>query len=252
MTGLGGQEGDGAVLSRRAAYWSGLRSAPSTAAFVLICSFLGFGALAHESGVALWPALFMSAFIWALPGQVVLASEIASGAAVWSAAAAVTLTAVRLMPLTVVLMPILRGERTGKAHQVLLAHFCAVTVWVESMRRLPKMPRAERVPYYWGFCTFLITTNLAATFVGHALAARLGVVLSSGLLFLTPIYFLLSMMAASPSRTDRLALAFGFAIGPVVYLYLPGFELILSGLIGGTAAYVLGRVLPVADRGDGR
>lgn len=225
-----------------------MRSAPSTSALVLVFSFLGFGALAHESGVGVVPAAFMSAFIWALPGQVVLVSEVAVGAALWSAAAAVTLTAVRLMPLTVVLMPILRGPRTGKLHQIALAHFCAVTVWVESMRRLPKMPRAERVPYYWGFCIFLVAINLVATVVGHALAARLGVVLSAGLLFLTPIYFLLSMLVAAGTRMDRLALGFGFALGPVVYLALPGFELILSGLIGGGGAYLVGRLI-AARRG---
>jgi hypothetical protein len=74
-------------------------------------------------------------------------------------------------------------------------------------------------------------------------------VLSAGLLFLTPIYFLLSMLVASGTRMDRLALGFGFALGPVVYLMLPGFELILSGLIGGGGAYLAGRILK-ARRGS--
>ena len=219
-----------------------MRRAPSTSAVVLICSFIGYGALAHESGLGLIQALAVALFIWALPGQVVLVSEMAVGAALWSAAISVTLTSVRLMPLAVVLMPILRGERTGKLHQILLAHFCAVTIWVESMQRLPAMPRAERVPYYWGFCSFLVVTNLIATVVGHQLAAVLGVVLAAGLLFLTPLYFVLSMLRAMDSETDRLALLFGFALGPLVFVTLPGFELVLSGLVGGTMAYVVGRL----------
>lgn len=219
-----------------------MRRAPSTGAFVLVCSFLGYGALVHESGLTLVQAVAIALFIWALPGQVVLVSEMAVGAALWSAAISVTLTSVRLMPLAVVLMPILRGERTSKLHQILLAHFCAITIWVESMQRLPAMPRAERVPYYWGFCSILVSTNLVATAVGYQLAAALTRELAAGLLFLTPLYFLLSMLRASDSPTDRLALLFGFTLGPLVFVTLPGFELVLSGLVGGSAAYAVGRM----------
>lgn len=225
----------------RPVFLQGFRDAPSTAAFVLISSFVGFGALAHESGLSVVEALYMSAFVWALPGQVVLASEMAHGAALWSATLAVTLTAVRLFPLTVVLMPLLRGERTSKLHQILLAHFCAVTVWVESMHRLPRLPRAERVPYYWGFVAFLIPANVVAALVGHLSAAALGGVVAAVLLFLTPLYFALSMYRASQQLADRLALLFGFLLGPLVYVAAPGFELVLSGLAGGTAAYLVGR-----------
>ena len=219
-----------------------MRRAPSTGAVVLICSFVGYGALAHETGLTVVQSVAVALFIWALPGQVVLASEAAVGAALWSATVAVTLTAVRMMPLVVVLMPILRGERTGKLHQLLLAHFCAITIWIESMQRLPAMPRAERIPYYWGFCSFLVVTNLIATIVGHQLAAALGVVVAGGLLFLTPLYFVLSMLRAIDTETDRLALLFGFLLGPLIFIALPGFELVLSGAVGGTGAYVVGRM----------
>jgi len=138
-------------------------------------------------------------------------------------------------------MPILRAPRTGKLHQILLAHFCAITIWVESMHRLPQMPRGERVPYYWGFCTVLVSTNLVATIVGYEAAALLSLELAAGLLFLTPLYFVLSMLRASDTLADRLALLFGFALGPLVYVTMPGFELVLSGLVGGTAAYLIDR-----------
>jgi len=218
-----------------------MRRAPSTGAFILICSFVGYGALVHESGLTLIQALAIALFVWALPGQVVLVSEMAAGAALWSAAIGVTLTSVRLMPLVVVLMPILRGPRTGRLHQLLLSHFCAITIWVESMQRLPRMSRAERVPHYWGFCSVLVSTNLVATIVGYEAAALLTLELAAGLLFLTPLYFVLSMLRASDTPADRLALLFGFVLGPLVIVTLPGFELVLSGLVGGTAAYLIDR-----------
>lgn len=229
-------------MSRRAAFLEGMRRAPSTGAVVLICSFVGYGALVHEAGLSVVQAVAVALFVWALPGQVVLVTEMAAGAPLWSAAISVTLTSVRLMPLVVVLMPIVRGERTGKLHQILLVHFCAITIWIESMQRLPRLPRAERIPYYWGFCFVLVSTNLVATVVGFQLAATLGLVLAAGLLFLTPLYFVLSILRTSSSAADRLALWFGLAMGPPVFLVLPGFELVLSGLVGGVAAYLIGRM----------
>lgn len=227
--------------SRSSPYLLGLRKAPSAGTTVLIFSFVGYGALAHESGLSVAQSVFISLFVWALPGQVVLVSEIAAGAALWTAAIAVTLTAVRLLPLTVTLMPLVRNERTSKLQQIFLAHFCAITIWIESMQRLPGMARADRAPYYWGFCTFIVGSNLLATIVGHALAGYFNALLSAGLLFLTPVYFTLSMLRASDALADRLALLFGFALGPVVFVWLPGFELVLSGFAGGTVAYFIAR-----------
>lgn len=213
----------------------------SPAAVVLMFSFFGFGAFAHESGISLFDTVFISFFVWALPGQVVLVSEIASGATMAAAALAVTLTAVRLLPLAVTLLPILREPHTPKWKQYLLTHFMAITVWVESMRTLPGMPRDERIPYYCGFCAVLFITNMFVAAIGHSLAGILSPKLAAGLLFLTPLYFVLSLISVSNDWSNRLALLFGFTLGPIFFIYFPGYELLLSGLIGGTLAYFIGR-----------
>ena len=57
------------------------------------------------------------------------------------AAAAVSLSAIRLMPMVVALLPLLRGPNTKSWHLILPTHFVAVTVWVESMRIVPSVPR---------------------------------------------------------------------------------------------------------------
>ncbi len=67
-------------------------------------------------------------------------STLGGGAQVVEAAIAVGLSGVRLLPMVVSLMPILRGPKT-KAHQLFLpAHFTAVSMWVETMRLAPQMP----------------------------------------------------------------------------------------------------------------
>jgi predicted branched-subunit amino acid permease len=227
---------------RKSAFSLGMKACYSPAAVVLALSFFGFGAFAREGGMSLAFTMLISFFVWALPGQVVLVSEMAAGATILAAALAVTLTAVRLMPLVVTLMPILREPRTSKWQQYLLSHFLAITVWVEAMRNLPAMPRDMRIPFYVGFCLVLFTLNIFATAAGFLLAGILSAKLAAGLLFLTPIYFVLSLMSVSVDLTNRLALGFGFVLGPVFFAVIPGYELLFSGLVGGTAAYAIARL----------
>jgi predicted branched-subunit amino acid permease len=64
---------------------------------------------------------------------------------------------------------------------------------------------------------------------------------TAALLFMTPLYFILSLIATSRSPMDLAAVAIGCGLSPVLYLVMPGFDLLATGLIGGTLAYVLGR-----------
>ena len=50
--------------------------------------------------------------VWAAPAQVILISALGAGAPPFEAGLAVTLSAIRLLPMVVALLPLLRGERT--------------------------------------------------------------------------------------------------------------------------------------------
>jgi predicted branched-subunit amino acid permease len=153
----------------------------------------------------------------------------------------VTLTAVRLLPMTVAIMPLLREDRTPLWQQLLVSHFVAVSVWVEAMRRMPELERPERIPFCFGMATVLLPSVVTAALAGHIAAGAVPPVLSAGLMFLTPIYFLLSTLAAARERIDLLAIGAGLVLGPVFFLYAPGFDLLLTGLIGGTLAFGVDR-----------
>ena len=221
----------------RRAFVRGIIEAPSVSIFVVIITFVGFGALAHDMGFDLAQAIFVSATVFALPGQVVLADQVGQNLSLAAAFLGVTLTAVRLLPLTASLLPNLRGPSTPHWLQYLLAHFIAVTIWVESMRRLPPIPRELRVPYYAGFAGTLFTANLIATALGFLLASTVTMSVAAALIFLTPVYFLLALIAVSRDLSDTLALGIGFVLGPILFAVAPGFDLALTGLIGGTIAY---------------
>ncbi|TGT20407.1 branched-chain amino acid ABC transporter permease, partial [Mesorhizobium sp. M4B.F.Ca.ET.172.01.1.1] len=83
----------------------GVRAAFSLPGLILVSSFIGFAALAKDAGVTATQAAFMTGTVWALPSMVVLVGAIASGAALPAAILAVTLSAIRLMPMVMALAP---------------------------------------------------------------------------------------------------------------------------------------------------
>jgi predicted branched-subunit amino acid permease len=225
----------------REAYLRGLATIASTPGYVLVATSIGFGALARDLGVSFGQAVFLSSVLYALPAQVMLVDQLARGAGLAAAAFAVTLTAVRLLPMTVSLLPYLRDQRGLRPVHILAVHFVAITVWLEGNQRLPKLPEHLRLPHFFGIGSAMFLATGLGTIAGHALAAVVPPLLSAALLFMTPVYFLLSLASGARLRMDWLAIGFGVSLGPILFQLVPGPDLMLTGLIGGTAAYLAGR-----------
>ena len=96
--------------------------------------------------------------VWAGPAQVILISALGAGASVLESAIAVGLSGVRLLPMVVALLPLLRTERTPPRDLILPAHLTAVSMWVESLRLLPGMPRLKEWAYVGCSITILSAT----------------------------------------------------------------------------------------------
>src|SRR5262245_27757794 len=92
--------------SQAAVFVRALAIVLSVPAAVLFATALGFGALARDGGFSIAQGLFMGASMFALPNQVVLVDQLARNETLAAAALAVALTAVRLLPMTVTLVPL--------------------------------------------------------------------------------------------------------------------------------------------------
>src|ERR1700688_2883779 len=109
--------------SLRAFGW-GMRSVGSTIlTLVLFATYIGIGALAHDTHFSLGWAMASTAFVWAGPAQIILLSTLGSGATVVQAAVAVGVSAIRLFPMVVSILPMIRTAQTRRRQLVLPAHF---------------------------------------------------------------------------------------------------------------------------------
>jgi predicted branched-subunit amino acid permease len=225
--------------SFRAFGW-GVRSVGSTIlTLVLFATYLGIGALAHDTHFSLGWALASTLFVWAGPAQIILISTLGSGATAAQAAIAVTVSAIRLFPMVVSVLPMIRSPGTKRRQLILTTHFIAVTLWVECFRLLPQVPREHRIAFTHGLGCGLVCVCLAATTLGYGLAANLPQLFGAAILLLTPLAFLLSTARNCRQLADVLALVLGLALYPLASMLHTGIDILISGISAGTIAYVV-------------
>ena len=210
-------------------------------AYVLFATYIGIGALAHDFGFSAGWMVLSTILIWAAPAQVILISTLGSAALV-DTAIAVALSSVRFMPMVVTLLPMLRDRQTRTWQLLVPMHLTAISVWVEAMRLLPMLPRDHRIAFYNGLGTGLITPPIIAGGIGFYVAGQVPTVFAAGLLFLTPLSMLMSITRNSQALIDRVALGLGLVIGPIMAASKVGLDLMWTGIIAGTIAYLVHRV----------
>lgn len=229
-------------VSVLSAYLAGFRATwTSVFSYVLFGTYIGIGALAHDFGFSIAWALLSTVLVWAGPAQVILISTLGAGASLFEVGAAVGLSSVRLLPMVVGMLPMLRRPDLPAWKLLLPAHFTAVSMWVEAMRLLPHVPRENRVSFCNGLGSGYGVAATSATVIGFYLAAKLPPLMSAGLLFLTPLAFLMSTLRNGRMLVDRLALGFGLVLGPLFAWWQVGLDLMWSGIAAGTAAYLVHR-----------
>ncbi|MGA2567268.1 MAG: AzlC family ABC transporter permease [Pseudolabrys sp.] len=228
----------GTFDSTAAAFFGGVKSAWTSVFFLVLAgTYIGMGALAHDYGFSSWWLALSSMLVWAAPGQVILISSLGLGAPPIEGAIAVGLSAIRLFPMVVALLPLLRGPETRTRDLLLPTHFTSVSMWVESLRLLPGMPRERRIAFCNGLSAGYMGTAVSFGFVGYYLAAGLPPLFAGTLLFLTPLSFLISTARNAKAMVDRLALLLGLVIGPLLTIWHVGLDLMWTGMVGGSLAY---------------
>ena len=214
-------------------------TASTILSLVLFVTYIGIGALAHDTHFSLAWALLGTALVWAGPAQIILITTLASGAGILQSAIAVTMSAIRLFPMVVAVLPMMRADGTKRRHLVLIAHFTAVTLWVECYRFLPLVPRKRRVAFVHGLGCGLLGIGLCATVIGYLLAANLTQTFASAILLLTPLAFLFSTARNSRELADVLALVLGLLFYPLASLLNSGLDILFSGVGAGTIAFLV-------------
>src|SRR6516164_1171546 len=161
-------------ISSAAAFATGLKAAvQSVFVYVIFGTFIGYGALCHDLDFSLPWAIASTVLIWAGPAQVIVVTALGSGVPVGEAAIAVTLSGLRLLPMVAALLPLIKTPATRFWHLLLPAHLTSVSMWVESLRIAPRLPRERRIAFCNGLGAGMMAAALVATVIGFLMAQRL-------------------------------------------------------------------------------
>jgi predicted branched-subunit amino acid permease len=229
--------------SPAADFFAGVRSALMSVFFLVLAgTYIGMGALAHDFGFTAWWLALSSVLVWASPAQVILISSLGTGGPLFEAAVAVSLSGIRLFPMVVALLPLLRGKGTRTRDLLLPAHFTSVSMWVESLRLLPALPHERRLAFCNGLSVGYMSTAVTFGFIGYYLAAGLPTLFAGALLFLTPLSFLISTARNCRLMVDKLAFGLGLVLGPLLVANHVQLDLMWTGIAGGSLAYGIHRL----------
>jgi hypothetical protein len=116
------------------------------------------------------------------------------------------------------------------------------------MRLLPAMPRERRIAFYNGLGSGLMGAAVIGSAIGYFLAARLPPLLAAALLFFTPMALLMSTSRNSRALLDKVAFALGLVVWPMVASLKIGLDLMWTGLIAGSVAYAVHRIVEARGR----
>lgn len=226
-------------------YWffRGMRGIISLPAFILFCSFVGFTGFAVESGITRAEAVFMTGSVWALPAMVLLVTSALGSAALPAAFLTVTLSSIRLMPMVAALIPEIRTSKTRTIALLAVSHFIAVTSWVFTMERIAQVPPEHRVKFFAGFGMTLTSCNMLIVGFGYNLVGALPPLAAGTLFFLTPVYFITSIWASARDMSVYIAMIVGVMLAPIFHQFAPEFDILYTGIIGGTIAFGIERLI---------
>jgi predicted branched-subunit amino acid permease len=177
--------------------------------------------------------------IWALPGQIIFLEMHTMAAPVAATVLGVMLSSARFLPMTLMLLPEMRDARHRAWKYYLVAQLLSLSGWTMAVARFPDMPRPQRLAWFYGFTLVLLAASALSTAAGYLGADRLPPLARLGLVFMVPMYYLLILTGAVRDRTAALGLACGAVAGPLAYLATPEWSVLVGGLAGGTAAYLI-------------
>ncbi len=221
------------------AFWSGVHDGRGAPAMVLFAGMVGFGAMGRTDGFDLWFTSATSFLMFALPGQIVMLEMILVGASSLTITLATTLTATRFVTMTATLFPMLH-ERDRNRALYAKVHLLAMTAWAVSLKEFSTIEPKHRLSYFVGLGLLCWLISVPGTIVGFLIAGSVPVSITLGLIFINPLFFLLTFTEIKVSGY-RLAILLGSIVGPIFYLIDRDTSLLTAGLIGGTLAYWIDR-----------
>ena len=92
------------------------------------------------------------------------------------------------------------------------------------------------------FASSILLAAVVGTLLGYHSAVLLPATAVLGMIFVSPLFFAL-VLSAVPGRAERISMLLGCATIPIAHHFWPTLDLLITGLIGGSLGFAIGRAL---------
>ena len=198
-----------------------------------------FGAYLKSSGFDLFQSFASSFFIFALPGQFVMAETMLAGGTFLNIFLAVFLTNARLFPMTVNLIPIIRHASHSKWKYYFLAHFIAVTSWFNMFAVHKQLKQQNKFAYFLGLGGFLWFNAVICTMLGFSISHLVSHDFLIGLVFINPIYFLIMTVSSLNKKKLTTSVIIGAVLSIFLHQHTPEWSVLIAGITSGTLGFFI-------------
>jgi predicted branched-subunit amino acid permease len=211
-------------------------------AIALFASFVAIGALFKSIGLNIQESIFSTFLTYALPGSLIMAESLITGASLINIFLAVWLVNARLYPMTVSLFPLLAHKSQPRLKYYLACHFIAVSAWLIMKENYKSVERKYRLDYWIGVGAANLSVAISATAFGFFIADHLNKDMIVGLAIVNPVYFVCVMVGAMKNVQMSLAVILGSMFGILFYFVSPVWCILLGGFTAGTLAFFIGEL----------
>ena len=225
-----------------------LLDALSLPAFILFFTMMGFGSLARGAGFGADMAVVASLLIWGLPGQLAMVELTSTGQGIAAIMFACSLANARFLPMVVSFVPTLARGHASLSRRLLDAQLLSINSWAVCMREFPQIQPEFRHRYYVTFASSILFAAAMGTLIGYHGAILLPAVMVLGLIFVSPLFFAL-VLSAVPGRAERFSMIFGCATVIAANYLFPSFDLLITGVVGGSLGFVADKFWKQGDAG---
>ncbi len=223
------------IHSNKSAFLLGVRQGFGAPAWVLVAGMIGFGAMCRSTGVDIWIATAITTTFFALPGQIVFVESMSMGAIAIATAITVMFTATRFLTMTLTIFPQMDRRSLGKSN-FLAVHVLSMSSWAACMKEFVHIPPEYRYAYFIGMGLSCWGVSIPSTIFGYLIAGSVPLPVTYGLLFINPLFFLLTFVDVV-LPVNRIAIIFGGLAGIPLYIYFPEQSLLMAGLGCGSLVY---------------
>ena len=143
--------------------------------------------------------------------------------------------------MTVTLFPQLHDKDRNR-NLYASVHLLAMTAWAVSMKEFSSIEAKHRLSYFVGLGLLCWLISVPGTILGYFLAGLVPAPVTLGLVFINPLFFLLTFTEVKP-WINRIAIGLGCLFAPILTILDRDTSLLTTGVIAGTIAYLIDRKL---------